>query len=248
MRQIMLVIIFLCFYSNAMSDNKIKELTVVTEVWPPYSYTDEQGHALGVATRTIRDALALVGMNYHIDFQPWARAFFIAKTKPNVLIYPIYRSEEREALFHWFCPILPDIHVYAISKRTRNLQQLTLTELIERGVTAGVMRAGNNYELLVSSGFDKEKLDPSSTELANIRKLIHDRVDIVFQSQEGFEYGLKQLNVLPNQFVYGTALRKEGEGEVCAAIKVGSDDELVKKLSYAFANTPLSQAALSTVR
>lgn len=235
MRWIITTIIFMCFTYSAIS----KELAVVTEVWPPYSYTDEQGNALGLATRNVQAALKSANIAYQIDYRPWARAFHIAKTKPNILIYPMYRTIEREALFHWFCPILSGITVYAISKRSRDLQAYSLRELIKKGVTAGVMRDGNNHELLVSMGFDKDKLDPSSTELANIRKLIHDRVDIVFQSKEGFEYGLNQLNVMKHEFTYGAALRKADEGQVCAAVRLGSDEELVLKLQKAFSSTPL---------
>lgn len=244
MRQMISMIILMCLYSTAIS----KELTVVTEVWPPYSYTDKDGRALGIATETVKNALATSQLNYSIKYQPWARAFHVAKSKPNILIYPIFRTLEREALFHWFCPILPEIHIYAISKRQRALHELSLKELMDQGVTAGVMRAGNNYERLVAMGFDKQRIDTSSTELANIRKLIHDRVDVVFQSKEGFEYGLKQLSVPVDQFSYGAALRKEGEVEVCAAIKLGSDEKLVGTLQQAFAKTPLSPLATMTVR
>jgi polar amino acid transport system substrate-binding protein len=189
---------------------------------------------LGIASERVQQALTDAKLGFAIKYQPWARAFHIAKTKPNVLIYPIYRTVEREALFHWFCPILSDIDVYAISKRDRKLDGFSLKELVSKGVTAGVTRGGNNYELLIEAGFAQENLDPSSTELANIRKLVHGRVDIVFQSKAGFEYGLKQLNVLPEQYVYGAALRKEGERQVCAAIKLGSNKVLVDHLRAAF--------------
>ena len=74
-------------------------LNVVTENWPPYNYQSPSGEIHGIATDNVREILALTDLSYQIRVNPWARSLHLAKTKPNTLIYSIYRSAEREPYF-----------------------------------------------------------------------------------------------------------------------------------------------------
>ena len=61
----------------------------------------------GVSTEVVLAVLKEVNVKAKIELYPWARAYQIATTKKNHLIYSIGRIPERENLFHWVGTIAP---------------------------------------------------------------------------------------------------------------------------------------------
>ncbi|MFC6476827.1 hypothetical protein ACFQDN_09900 [Pseudomonas asuensis] len=64
--------------------------------------TLRNGRIGGAATEVVELTLNRAGQtDYKINLYPWARAYDIATNQPNVLIYLVARTPEREALFKW---------------------------------------------------------------------------------------------------------------------------------------------------
>jgi polar amino acid transport system substrate-binding protein len=80
------------------------ELEVVTENLKPYNYM-ENGEVKGEATKIVKQLLDKAGIKYKINVYPWARAYHIAQSKQNVLIYTIIKTPRRETLFKWVRPL-----------------------------------------------------------------------------------------------------------------------------------------------
>jgi len=79
-----------------------QKITVVTESFPPYSYVDKKtGEHTGVATNIVKAIIKEAGVSYNLTEYPWARAYRMAQSRPNVLIYSLKRTAEREELFKW---------------------------------------------------------------------------------------------------------------------------------------------------
>jgi len=90
------LIIFSCIPISA------EVITVVTESFPPYSYVDKKtGEHTGLATDIIKAIIKETGASYNLTEYPWARAYRMAQIRPNVLIYSLKRTAEREELFKW---------------------------------------------------------------------------------------------------------------------------------------------------
>ena len=75
-------------------------LRVVTELSPPHQ-TLQQGEIGGLSTELVRATLARAEMGGQFEIYPWARAFRIARSQTNVLIYNMARTPEREDEFKW---------------------------------------------------------------------------------------------------------------------------------------------------
>lgn len=86
----------LLFFVNVASATSI---SVVTEE-SAYQYT-QNGQVTGPVTRLIRRVLDESGLDYHIKSYPWPRAYAMAKSTPNTMIYSIMRTKSRENKFHW---------------------------------------------------------------------------------------------------------------------------------------------------
>ncbi|WP_416306848.1 substrate-binding periplasmic protein [Neptunicella sp. SCSIO 80796] len=95
------VLLGLCYLPSLICNAQIQ---VVTEVSPPHQ-TFEQGRIGGASTELVRTILDQAGIDAEISIYPWARAYHIAVSQPDTLIYNIARTPEREHKFRWICPI-----------------------------------------------------------------------------------------------------------------------------------------------
>jgi len=73
-------------------------LRVVTEDSYPVQYV-ENGQLKGKNATSINTALEMMKLDASIEVLPWARAYNMALSTPNVLIFSITRTPEREDLF-----------------------------------------------------------------------------------------------------------------------------------------------------
>jgi len=75
-------------------------IRIVTEELPPYNMTRD-GQLTGMSTEVVRAVLKEINVDATIQSMPWARAYDLALHDPDVLIYSITRTAEREPLFKW---------------------------------------------------------------------------------------------------------------------------------------------------
>ncbi|WP_170309697.1 substrate-binding periplasmic protein [Litorilituus lipolyticus] len=224
-------LIYLAIFYSSFGQAKDLELEVVSESWPPFIIADKE--VSGIVTDQVKEILNKSGINYHINIYPWARSYHIAITKPNVLIYSIYKTEERKPHFHWFCPIhkATPIHIYKLS--TNKIDVNSLAAL--KKAVVGIMRGDNSHQYLLDNGFkDGINLDVSANEETNLLKLLNGRVDVVVQSEESFRYRLNNLGEKDIDFLAGLTIHKGKQAEHCMALSKGTDPQIIKQVSHSF--------------
>ncbi len=86
--------IFFSFSVNAIKVN------VVTEDAYPFQYI-KNNKIVGPTTDLVKKLLTEAHVDYEINMYPWARAYNLALSKPNTIIYSIARTKEREDKFLW---------------------------------------------------------------------------------------------------------------------------------------------------
>ncbi len=95
-----------------------QSIQVVTEEFPPYNYT-EDGRITGLSTEVVMAACKAVSLSTRLVVYPWARAYEIAKNRPNTLIFSIARTQKREPLFQWAGSVAPvQTCLFALKDRT----------------------------------------------------------------------------------------------------------------------------------
>ena len=206
---------------------------MVTEVSPPMNYPDKNGRAAGIATALVEQVLTTAGIDYDIRFYPWIRAYNLALEQPNVLIYTIYRNQQRAPLFHWFCP-LPDsgnIQLYKLSKHG-HIQLGSLAEAKQYRI--GATRNGIGHQFLQSKGFDEQQLDISVDEETNIRKLLAGRIDLLLQSEQVLAAHLQQLTIPPSWFEPAILLFERTRFPNCMALSRQTSPVIINKVRRAF--------------
>jgi polar amino acid transport system substrate-binding protein len=207
------------------------ELEIVTDDWPPFILDGKK--VSGLVTKNVREILKYTDIKYSITVYPWARSFHLAKTKPNILIYSIYRTKQRESQFNWICPIYKSrpIHAYKLVSNSIDINSI---EAIKKGVV-GIMRGDNSYSYLLNNGFQEGvNIDLSSNEETNLIKLIKGRVDVVIQSEESLNYRLKSLGVSALNIASGLAIGHANNVEHCMALSIGTKPEIINKIRKGF--------------
>lgn len=178
-----------CVANNAFADNKIK---VVTESWYPYNYLDEAGNIVGKSTTVVKAILNESDLDYAIEMNPWSRAFNLVTSQPNVLIYSILRTPDREDLFYWFCAI-STLERHKVYKLTARTDIVVNAEQDIKKYTTGVTDNTFLHKYMTDLDFvDGENLQVNSDDSVSIKMFIAGRIDLIVSLESSMKRKLNQ--------------------------------------------------------
>jgi polar amino acid transport system substrate-binding protein len=206
-------------------------VTVVTELSPPHQ-TFENGQIAGTSTNIVRHVLEASKVDAEFKIYPWARAFNIAKSKPNTLIYNIARTPEREKLFHW----IGQVASYQFGFVKLSSREDISIQSIEQAkqYTIAVQRDDVSSNWLFENGFSEHMHKIITADIASSWDLlIKGKVDLIIDDPNLFEtmqtkLGLKEKAVTLAYPI--TALNQS----TWLAINIHSSEDLVARLMKAF--------------
>lgn len=209
-----------------------QELKAVTQDFKPYSY-EQNGKVTGIATEIVELILERANLQASFTVYPWARAYKIATEEPNVMIYSLVRSAERENLFKWIGPILPPVktYLYKLKKRT----DIHLTSLDDaRQYSIGVVRATMPHQFLMKQGFEEEKnLSINANQDALIKNFFTERIDLIMSESLNFAAQASGIGFTPGDAEPAIELSILTV-EFYLGISLKTDDALVQKIQAAF--------------
>ena len=144
-----LSITVLCYAQQSSAfENKI---TVVTENLWPFNYL-ERGQAKGPHTDLVKQILSTAELDYSIAVLPWARAYKLAQTKPNILIYTINRTNLRQEKFHWIARFPTDAKINYYALKESKLTNTSLSTL--KTLPIGTQIDTANDDFVTQHGFN----------------------------------------------------------------------------------------------
>jgi polar amino acid transport system substrate-binding protein len=130
-------------------------LRVVTEDLPPYQIVVNGKLVAGSSYLVAKEMLERAELDSRIEVLPWARAYAIASTEPNVVIFSMTRSQERDPYFHWLLKLDSlTYNFYSLSSRPE-AQVNSLTEVLN--YTVATVRDSFEAKALVKMGFIEGK-------------------------------------------------------------------------------------------
>jgi len=210
------------------------KVLIYTEEFPPLNYMHAKDGVKGFATEHVKKLMDTAGIDYDIQLTSWYRAYQLTLTTPNTLIYTLLRTPEREALFHWYCPIgLPrQISLFKLADD----KALKLNQLKDaKPYILGVVRGDYPAEYLLSQGFKvNENLVFSTDDEANTRMLMSRRIDLIAQSEQAFYIRLAKMG-FPKRKVTKVLKSIDGRAlEACLALTKDSAPKLITLLNNTF--------------
>lgn len=124
-------------------------LLIITEEFWPYNYRDESGAVAGQSTEVVRAILARLNQTAGIEVMPWNEGYERALSNPDVALYSIARTAQREALFSWVGPIeSSDMVLY---KRNGSSLAIDSLEGAKRAGAIAVVRDDVRHQYLVEN-------------------------------------------------------------------------------------------------
>lgn len=199
------------------------KLTIMTEDWVPYNYIKD-GKAKGISVEVVKAVQKKVGNSDPIDVHSWNRAYQMALSEPNTLLFLMNRTPERENLFKWAGPIASNDTYFF--KRTDNpleiksLEDAKKVKLIGAGAETNV-----DFIVLKSKGFTN--LSTLDTQSNPIVLIINKRVELGGSNPLTAFFNLKK-NGYPLDVVANTGV-KVFSADLYIAFSKGTDDAIVLK-------------------
>lgn len=196
-------------------------LRLVTEHWPPMSF-EKSGTAQGMAVDLARMIQKHLSMHNQVEVQPWTRAYKTALTQPNVLLFTLVRTPEREKIFTLLGPIADgDISLY-MSAHAKNRKTITLDE-IKRGLTVGTHRGTAFHNLLKQQGF--EHIVPVNSSESAVRMLMSGRVEVLCDDDLAVAELFRRTGYKEKDYVKVASLKSSS---LYFAFSQGTDPHLIR--------------------
>jgi len=153
------------------------ELEIYTEDLPPLNMRNEKtDRAMGFSVDIVEELLertSIRPVDGKIKVYPWSRAYKILRRSPNVMLFSMTRTENRENLFKWVGPIAPRTVWLWKMKNRRDIVVHSLNDAKQYTI-------GGVYEFAMSKYLQGEgfKMDMNTNIDANWLKLFYNRIDL----------------------------------------------------------------------
>ncbi|WP_157605789.1 substrate-binding periplasmic protein [Rheinheimera sp. SA_1] len=208
-----------------------ENLRVVLEVSPPHQ-TFENGKVSGLTTAVVELMLQQAKLTPQYEVYPWARAFRLAATTPNVLIYNMARTPEREQQFEWIGKVGSYKFGFLKLAKRQDIQVQQLKDVHQYVV--GAQRDDFSAEWLKNVArqpASQLQLQPDVVE--TWRLLVNGKLDLMLDDPSAIDDMLikHKLKLAEVEFVL---FIPELEQQTWIALKKGSDPKLIERLRDAY--------------
>lgn len=173
------------------------QVRFVTEIMSPFQVNDGKNLS-GFAIELIEEIKQRTGIDAKIEVYPWARAYNIALTEPNVFIFTLVKTDERMSKFNWIDEYYTVTDsFYALSSR-KDIVINTISDA-KKYVTC-IPRDDVGEQRLLQAGFDDKSLKKVAFQSQCLGMLYRDRVDLNLFNEVGIRKLAQKFDVDPSNF------------------------------------------------
>ena len=159
-----------------------QSLNILCENDPPAQFRDADGNLTGYTIELVQEIQKRVGNHDEIKMLPWSRGYDMIQKYPNVVLFQMSRSPEREELFNWVGPVQES--VYGLYARADSEITLASLEEAKNVRSIGVYRDDIRHQMLVRAGFTN--LVVANDNSANVVQLMRGRIDLFAASSSTY--------------------------------------------------------------
>jgi polar amino acid transport system substrate-binding protein len=205
-------------------------------------FKEGNGQLTGYSVDVMQHLYSITGDVVETSVLPWARAYNMALSRPNTLIYSITRSKLREDKFIWGGPLRNEhLHVWALSGQ--NVKPLTqLTDINEFEIV--LLRQSNAAQYLSSKGVNSIYY-AMKTDLP-LPLLYSKRVKFVIGSRLPLIRRVKSMGFDSDKLMSVFKLNEE-KFTMYFAFSVGTEPKIVKRFQAAY-QTLVNTGALDKLK
>jgi len=202
------------------------ELRVLTENYPPLSYM-EDGVITGYGAEVVTAIQKQLGTEFPVELHMWEKAYELALTEPNVLLFTMEKTPEREKLFQFVGPLGANISSFYIPYGSK----MEIKDLEAARKLNAIATTTNWFteQELTRLGFTnlKSVADPIET----IKMLLEGKVDASVYTDLTLPKLAKEAGVAPKELKPALELMRS---EYYLAFSAKTEPEIVKAWTEAF--------------
>jgi polar amino acid transport system substrate-binding protein len=169
-------------------------LQIYTELLPPWQTQGPAGEAAGPAVEVVKEIQRRVGNTDPIQIVPWARGYALVQSQPNVVLFLMARTAERNDLFQWVGPI--DEGKYGLYVKSDSQIVINDLEAAKTLKSIGVYRGDARDQILTKAGFTN--LDRSNANSICVKKLMSGRIDAMTSANSEVNDLVKEAGFSPS--------------------------------------------------
>ena len=181
----LLILTLLCIPSAFATQGS---LNILTEEWGPITF-EENGKAQGFAVDVVEAIQAQIKNDAHIQVVPWTRGYHEVQSHPNVVLFTVIRSKEREKLFTLLGPLGGcEISFYGLVRPNLKIKN------IDDAKNLPAIAANQDTlfaTLLQSSGFNNIVMTKNPQQ--EVQLLVAGRVDLITNDPIAIETAFKKM-------------------------------------------------------
>ncbi len=225
-----LVVVGLILATGMCVAQETSQLQVVTELSPPHQ-TLVAGQVDGYSTQLVKAILQQADIVASIEIYPWARAYKMALEQPEILIYNMARTAEREPLFQWIGPVASYRLGFVKLAHRQDIQLKTLADAQQYSVA--VQRHDVAETFLKKNGFGQpDQLVVAADISESWQLLLHGKVDLIIDDPMALTAMAAHFNIKPEYVEFAFAIEQLQQQTYLAANKAMSA-EVIKNLQQA---------------
>jgi len=155
-----------------------QKLTIYCEDDSPMQFMGPDGKLSGMSVELVEEIQKRVGNTDEIKMVPWARGYDAVQKNPNIVLFSMGRTAERNPLFQWVGPIAESS--FGLYAKAGSLIRIKTLDEAKKVHAIGVYRDDIRDQFLTKAGFTN--LDRVNDNVTNFRKLMSGRVDLYASS------------------------------------------------------------------
>ena len=209
------------------------ELRIVTENSYPVQYL-ENNTIKGKNADTVHTMLKQANVESHIEFLPWARAYSIAQSFPNVMIFSIARTPAREHEFIWGRPITDlSYSLYTLKNNVESFKKLSKDEL--KTLSIATIRHSATEQYLEENQFSN--IQAVNNPVQMISMLNKGRIDAIPANNTSIAAFCQKMSLQCDLLTPFYPLSVPST-QLYFAFSKGTDPQLINRLLQAYDNSP----------
>ena len=186
---------------------ELGKLEYLTEEYPPYNFTDQTGQPGGLAV----ELLQLIWQRTQTPAQPirilpWARGYYLLTQKPNVVLFSTARTQAREDLFKWVCPIGYSEYIL-LGRKAQNITLDSVDQMSQYKISA--VRSDAAEQLLLNNGMDDNNIISANRLSQGLKMLLSGRADLLATSKLAGYDAIRELKLSSDDFNVAMVLSAE---------------------------------------
>lgn len=215
--------LFILFLFLSTENIRAKALTIITEEWPPFNYT-ENTVLKGFSTEIVQLIMKDLNINTKPLVLPGARGIKLFNNTSHAMFYSMIQTAERKPLYKWIGPF-GEQAIYFFKKKHSTLQINSLEDA--KKVKSICSRSqGLVFNMLTKAGF--KNLDTGVSGEGIYLRALSDRCELAIgESSLGVKYWLKK-NKKPTDSLVQTSVKLISSPLYIAVSKDISDDEVAR--------------------